>query len=493
MTVHIDPRMTKAMVQLTLDFPFFGFLCSRLQMVRDDSQPTMATDSRRVYYGQPFLETLSESELIFVLLHETMHCVLNHCTRRHGRDHDMWNIACDYVVNLAIVEAGFMLPQRDGLKPFFDTRFQGMTVDAVFDILKAEQQAQQPQPEDDDQDDDQDDDASSPESEDDDSDEDGDDGEGDEDDDEPGEAGDDDGQSDTDQDGDNQGEGDEGDDNPEADQPGDGAREPADAPSDEGQGDGPSGEKPSHGRPTGDPGRCGAVIDAAPEHDAAAVAEAELEMEVAVRQATNVERRVGEGKLPGFIKEIIGELSAPQQDWRAALRQWASPCSTKDYTWSKVNGRHAALGYHSPGTIDDGIGHIVVAIDDSGSVDRDMLSRFGGELQSILDEGVVDKVTVLIADDGVHAVREYGRGDLLDFTEVDGRGGTAFAPTFAWVDQNVTEDVTGLVYFTDLDCTSFGQEPAYPVLWAGYEHPVRRAFLKQRMTNVPFGDCIELN
>jgi predicted metal-dependent peptidase len=150
------------------------------------------------------------------------------------------------------------------------------------------------------------------------------------------------------------------------------------------------------------------------------------------------------------------------------------------------------MGIWSPGTVDDGIGHIVVAVDDSGSVDRNMLARFGGECQAILDEGIVDKITLVIADDGVHHCAEYSRGDILDFAEALGRGGTSYTPTFRYVADNVDQDVTGLVYFTDLDCTTFGAEPDYPVLWAAYEQPLFRHLLPGRFKTVPFGDCMEL-
>lgn len=492
----IDPRITKGIVQLTLHFPFFGFLCSRLQVVADASCETMMTDSRRLYYGPAFLASIDEITLIFVLAHEVMHCTLNHCTRRNGRDPYMWNIACDYVVNLMLREAGFKVPDW----VYLDDRFKGMTVDAVFDILaqeQAAQQQQQPEPEPEGADDQGDDRDSPQKSEDDDADQDaGDDPQDDSESGEPGEsedAGGDDPNGGGDEQQDAGGDDDEnvGGDESDGGSPDDGNKGEGEG---EGEGDGESpgtGKSPVAGKH--DPGKCGGVIDAAPEHDAAALAEAELEMEVAVRQATNMARHAGEGKLPGFIKEIVGELSAPQQDWRAALRQWASPSSMKDYTWARVSPRHHAMGITSPGVVDDGIGHIVVAVDDSASIDRDMLARFGGELQSILDEGVVDRVTVLIADDGVHHCTEYSRGDLVDFTEgLIGRGGTAFAPAFQFANERC-EDVTGLVYFTDLDSTSFGPEPSYPVLWAGYEMPQLRHMLKRRMQNVPFGDCIELN
>ena len=75
-------------------------------------------------------------------------------------------------------------------------------------------------------------------------------------------------------------------------------------------------------------------------------------------------------------------------------------------------------------------------------------------------------------------------GDLI------GRGGTKFTPAFEWLKEN-EPDISGAVYVTDLDVYSgdFGDQPPFPVLWAVYGDPRE---LRQRMANVPFGDCIEI-
>ena len=80
-------------------------------------------------------------------------------------------------------------------------------------------------------------------------------------------------------------------------------------------------------------------------------------------------------------------------------------------------------------------------------------------------------------------------GDLIEFKPI-GRGGTKFAPAFAWLKEN-EPDISGAVYVTDLDVYSgdFGEEPPFPALWAVHGDPRE---LTQRMANVPFGECIEI-
>jgi predicted metal-dependent peptidase len=57
-----------------------------------------------VVFDLNFLNNLSDEQLDFVLLHETLHCVFKHCTRGSGKLPLLYNIACDIVVNSFILE-----------------------------------------------------------------------------------------------------------------------------------------------------------------------------------------------------------------------------------------------------------------------------------------------------------------------------------------------------------------------------------------------------
>lgn len=206
----------------------------------------------------------------------------------------------------------------------------------------------------------------------------------------------------------------------------------------------------------------GEVTPAAGEHDQAALQEASEEWEVTTRQAVNVAKRQA-GDVPGFIQEVIEHIEESVVDWRSILRQFVEPSTTKDYSWAQPNRRMLGLGYIVPGVVSDGVAHIAVAIDTSASVNTEALQKIGGEVQALLDEGAVDMVTVLFADTRVNRIVEYVKGETIDFT-CDGRGGTAFAPTFAKIEE--LQDVRATIYFTDLECWEFGPEPNYPVLWA---------------------------
>jgi predicted metal-dependent peptidase len=125
--------------------------------------------------------------------------------------------------------------------------------------------------------------------------------------------------------------------------------------------------------------------------------------------------------------------------------------------------------------------HLVCVIDTSASMDDKALAVVGAELQSILDDGGADAITVVQCDTQVHSVETYGNGDILN-TAIHGRGGTAFAPAFQWVRDNAP-DASALVYLTDMDSDAWGEPPACHVLWAATERP----------RHAPFGEIVRVD
>lgn len=117
-----------------------------------DDLDTAATNGRDELYGRKFVEELTESELAFVVLHESLHKALRHLTtwkKLHDENPILANAACDYVINLMLVdmdkhEATIRFPRyksgpnkgkRMGL---LDEKYRGMNAKQVFDLLKKE-------------------------------------------------------------------------------------------------------------------------------------------------------------------------------------------------------------------------------------------------------------------------------------------------------------------------------------------------------------------
>lgn len=101
--IYTLKRMTDARAMILKENPFFGRLALGLTLATAQCD-TACTDGERLIFDSKFAERLSDKEMQFVILHEIMHCVLNHCFRSKSLNNLLFNIACDIVVNSIILE-----------------------------------------------------------------------------------------------------------------------------------------------------------------------------------------------------------------------------------------------------------------------------------------------------------------------------------------------------------------------------------------------------
>lgn len=205
---------------------------------------------------------------------------------------------------------------------------------------------------------------------------------------------------------------------------------------------------------------CGAVWDA---EDMQRAAEQQADWQVATAQAAQVAKQ--QGKLPACLERFAGELLKPRVDWRTVLRRFIQQAAKADYSWRLPNQRYLAGGLYMPGLRSETMGHIVVAIDTSGSIGQRELDVFAGELNGVVEDCKPEKVTVLYCDAQVHGDGDvFENGDPVELHPMGG-GGTDFRPVFDHVDDQELKPVC-LIYLTDLWGTFPEHAPAYPVLWA---------------------------
>ena len=100
----LNRRLVGLRAEILRDRPFYGRLLLRLSF-GFSSCGTACTDMKHIIFDPSFANALNDDELKFILLHEVMHCVLRHCTRGKQLRHQLYNIACDIVVNSLILEA----------------------------------------------------------------------------------------------------------------------------------------------------------------------------------------------------------------------------------------------------------------------------------------------------------------------------------------------------------------------------------------------------
>ena len=73
---------------------------------------TLCTDGQNIYYNKDYLDKLSFNEQLFTFAHEICHIRSNHILRSKGKNHKLWNIATDAVINALLKEDGLTMPKN---------------------------------------------------------------------------------------------------------------------------------------------------------------------------------------------------------------------------------------------------------------------------------------------------------------------------------------------------------------------------------------------
>ncbi len=146
-----EQRIAKAYVAITSKdryMPLAGVLSIGNKTVSDDI-PTACTNGRDELYGRAFVDSLTDAELRFLILHECYHKMYRHLTtwkHLHDKNHGIANQACDYNLNGKLVDEnkddGFATMPRDADGKYmglFDEKFREgngwMDTAKIFNIL----------------------------------------------------------------------------------------------------------------------------------------------------------------------------------------------------------------------------------------------------------------------------------------------------------------------------------------------------------------------
>jgi len=112
-------------------------------------------------------------------------------------------------------------------------------------------------------------------------------------------------------------------------------------------------------------------------------------------------------------------------------------------------------------------GHVVFAVDTSGSMSNEELSAAFAEVRRFR-ETFPCRLSFVQADAAVKSVEEFGEMDGLNLPDtviVRGRGGTDFQPVFDWFAEHAADSRSALIYATDGFGTFPPAPPGWPVVW----------------------------
>jgi predicted metal-dependent peptidase len=193
------------------------------------------------------------------------------------------------------------------------------------------------------------------------------------------------------------------------------------------------------------------------------------DIDQAMRQGLMAQQKLA-GKGTGGMSRDLAELMEPKIDWREVLREFVkATCRAKDTSsWRRPNRRFLSGDTYMPSLIGERVGHLVVAIDTSGSIGVDELRDFLSEVKGIAEEVNPEKVDLLYWDTSVAAHEEYGENDvssIVTSTKPAGGGGTSPSCITEYLKEKRIEPECCIVLTDGHVGDDWGGDWPSPLLW----------------------------
>lgn len=181
------------------------------------------------------------------------------------------------------------------------------------------------------------------------------------------------------------------------------------------------------------------------------------------------------GNLPGNLQRLITDLfPAEKIDWKDLIRDMSRDSKAKTTrTWTRPNRRRLGNDEYMPGYGQDMVYRLVMCLDVSGSVSQQMIREMCSEAASLLDQDLVNHVTLISVDTRIQNVLEASTSEDLVGWNAGGGGGTDFRSAMETVGK--MEDVVGCIFLTDMMTSSFGAQPDFPVVWVDWANSGAKA------------------
>lgn len=210
--------------------------------------------------------------------------------------------------------------------------------------------------------------------------------------------------------------------------------------------------------------------DGAKEMTEAEKKDLEREIDQAIRQGVMAHQKIA-GTGAGDLDRDLLELLEPKVDWREMLREFVkSTCHAKDTSsWRRVNRRFLSTGTYMPSLIGEKVGHMVIAVDTSGSVGQEELSGFLTEVRGIAEEVKPSQVDLIYWDSRVAAHEEYTEsmvGDIINSTKPRGGGGTSPSCVSEYLKEKRIVPECVIMLTDGYVGGDWGSDWTAPVLWA---------------------------
>lgn len=108
-------------------------LLSQLEIKFSNELDTAGTNGKDILINKKFFLSLPEKERIALLYHEVWHIARLHIIRGKNKDHELWNMACDYRINNDLYSEGIKLSNS-----LIDLKYDSpyLSEEEIYQILK---------------------------------------------------------------------------------------------------------------------------------------------------------------------------------------------------------------------------------------------------------------------------------------------------------------------------------------------------------------------
>jgi len=214
--------------------------------------------------------------------------------------------------------------------------------------------------------------------------------------------------------------------------------------------------------------------EGAQEMDADEQRELAQEIDRAVRQGALTAAKTGSGG-----NRAIDALLRPEVNWREVLREFITETcrGNDDSTWRQPSRRHLAMGILRPSGITERVGELVIAIDTSGSIGQQELTKCLSEIKGVCDTVKPESVRILYWDTKVCSDELYGDvpnacaslEQLTQTTKPAGGGGTRVQCVPDYIQKN-NINAQAVIVLTDGYLGGDWGAWTMPLLWGILDH-----------------------
>mgnify|MGYP003322071514 CR=1 FL=1 len=209
------------------------------------------------------------------------------------------------------------------------------------------------------------------------------------------------------------------------------------------------------------------------------------EVDEAIRQGALTAGKTGSGG-----NRAVDDLLQPEVNWREVLREFITQtCRGNDYsTYSRPNRRYMSAGRYFPSGVSESVDELIIAIDTSGSIGQQELTKFLSEIQGAVEVTSPSSIRVLYWDTEVCRDEVYGEqgqpvDQLVHSTKPAGGGGTWVGCVNKYIQEKQIQAQATIV-FTD---GYLGGD------WGTWSNPLLWCILDNKSAKPTTGTAIHIN